>query len=301
MERIVRFLDLVQYDGNEPNYQFTRDLINGFLFFKAPQELNDPFEVSPVLDGRGLEKTTINQLMKVIIAMLSLSYGMSLAEAERELLRRVTHMGVEQYADVHRKQLRTLYFDLMRKNMESHGVCCFIQPNASRESLAHEKLMWSLYTNKASGVRLEFDKNALIDSIDTASLKSAKDDLARVSRPISYQKTRPIIDVWKFFLALSKSSNERERERIMINKIFKPYLFTKSEAWRMENEFRISIEGASNKLLPFDTASLKKIYLGPRCDGKVRNSLVEAFIDRIPIYDVKVSRSSYVLLSKRIK
>lgn len=235
MERIVRFLDLVKYNGNEPDYQFTRDLINGFLFFKAPDDLNDPFEVSPVLDGRCLEKASLSQLIEVIKAMLCLSYGMSPAEAERELLRRVTHMGVGQYADVHRKQLRTLYFDLMRKNMESHGVCCFIQPNASPESLAHEKLMWSLYTHKASGVRLEFDKSALIDSIDTASLKSGRDDLARVGRPISYQKTRPKIDVWKFFLALSKSSSERERERIMVNKIFKPYLFTKSEAWRMEN------------------------------------------------------------------
>ncbi|RUO64687.1 DUF2971 domain-containing protein [Idiomarina ramblicola] len=300
MERIVRFLDLVQYNGDEPDYQFAQDLIDGLLFFKAPNQLNDPFEVSPVLDGRGLDKATTNQLISVVRGMLSLSYGITPAEAERELLERISKMGIEEYAQVHRKQLKTLYFDLMRQNMESNGVCCFVQPNGSSESLAHEKLMWSLYTNKASGVRLEFDRNALIDSIDTSNLESSREDLSRVSRPISYQKTRPKIDVWRFFLALSKSSSETERERIMLKKIFKPYLFTKSEAWRMENEFRISIEGASNKLLPFNTMSFKTISLGPRCEEKVRTALIEAFIDSIPIYDVRASDSSYALVSKRI-
>ncbi|ASG65129.1 hypothetical protein CEW91_02725 [Idiomarina piscisalsi] len=300
MERIVRFLDLVQYNGDEPDYQFAQDLINGLLFFKAPNQLNDPFEVSPVLDGRGLDKARTNQLIGVVRGMLSLSYGITPAEAERELLKRISKMGIEKYAQVHREQLKTLYFDLMRQNMESSGVCCFVQPNGSSEGLAHEKLMWSLYTNKASGVRLEFDKNALIESIDTSNLESSRKELARVSRSISYQKTRPKIDVWRFFLALSKSSSEKERERIMLQKIFKPYLFTKSEAWRMENEFRISIEGASNKLLPFDTLSLKAISLGPRCEEKVRTTLIESFIDSIPIYDVRASDSSYALVSKRI-
>ncbi|RUO63249.1 Protein of unknown function [Pseudidiomarina planktonica] len=297
MKKISRFLNLLKVVDNRPDFSYVENLISGQLFFRAPRELNDPFEVLPIFDDEGLLSATDPDLITVHKKMLALTYGYSPLEAEIELLRRISLSGLQQYNDYHRKRLKTAYFDLMTERMENHGVCCFVDSAKSQNPQDDEKLMWSLYANGVSGVKVEFDQERLVDSLDTSGLSTSEkyDELIVARDHITYQDNRPVIDVWDFFWSLSFTSDDLARQKLMEEKVISPYLFTKSKSWDRENEFRIVVEGAANKLVPFSVDSIESISFGQRCDAEVRARLHEAFRDKTKLYDVKTCEKTYDL------
>ncbi|MDN7126907.1 DUF2971 domain-containing protein [Pseudidiomarina sp. 1APR75-33.1] len=308
MTRIARFMNLVEIQypvsGREParDYNRAKKFINGELFFQNPTMLNDPFEAQPLLDTIKLLDINDEELLLIFKRVHAFARGISLAQAETELKKRVAAQADVKYVDMLRHQLPKLYFDEMRQRMSQFGVCCFVQAT-SHDSDSYEKLMWSLYASGVSGIRVEFDSDELAKSLapESDDEASEKFELAVAKREIDYVNDRPRISAFDFFKRLGESHTTDLQKQTFTEFILKPHLFTKSMDWCREKEFRIVVEDAASKLVRFDLSSIKKITFGSRCDLTLRKILIEAFSETVELYDIGLCSESYELKETPLK
>lgn len=224
-----------------------------------------------------------------------------LDEVENRVRKRIELCGFEENFRIMRNEIPVRYFEYMCDKMLEYGVCCFVDAS-STESDATEKLMWSLYANGVTGIRVEFDLDELQKSLDIESINTTFDDRAPVLAhgEIDYVNERPKISSFKFFSCLGETVGEGWQALTFQNFILDPYLFTKSADWSREKEYRIVVEGAASKLVGFDLTSIKKITFGSRCDTELRKMLADIFSGRAELYDIALCPQSYKLQENSI-
>lgn len=157
----------------------------------------------------------------------------------------------------------------MFKRHTSDGVCCF---TAKKDNL----LMWAHYADYHKGICLGFEKNI--------KFKVKNNGVISMPKKVTYSEKRPKVD----FLNFNK-----------INEInpFTSTLYTKSEEWRYEEEYRcVSLRYIGE--VSYAPSNLKQIILGAKMPEKEKDEvrqLVKILEYPPKLYVAKLKNNQYGL------
>ena len=164
-------------------------------------------------------------------------------------------------------KLRTFYSHQIRNNfLKSAGVFCLTYN-------CENYLMWSHYAKDHTGFCIGFDDN----------IKTIADNSRRYSGPVSYQSILPTI---KYFYYHP-------------DHIADAILFTKSDVWTYEKEYRIVFDGP--KPIDVDHSLVKEIIIGCKAPENLKKYIRENIRTNIEIYQMEDSFVEYSLEKKRFE
>lgn len=165
----------------------------------------------------------------------------------------------------------------LQNRFNSYGVSCFSKSNDNI-------LMWSHYSEKHSGVCLEFNKDEMEMKIVSGGQTTSLEPI-----DVNYSEEYPMFD---FFKAM-RHNDSSEIEKA---------LTTKSKDWEYESELRyISLKNGEQ---PFNIMALKKIYFGVKApSGKIKDvvTLIKSLgYEHIEFYKMTLDSTTYSLNSEKL-
>lgn len=182
-------------------YYVKENLLNNTIYYNSPDNLNDPYELTPVFkvdyDAKQLLEKTTNVVMRHEgITSLVLARRRAMEIIKRQKLQTAT--GKEKAIE----RGRTVF--------KQSGICCFTTNPPSTI------LMWSHYGGNHTGLCMTFD-------FPNTNILNQPPPNCIISNPmkVAYDSRRSVLDV------ISLSLDEIQR-----------CLITKSEEWSYENEYR---------------------------------------------------------------
>lgn len=304
-KQIARFMNLHEYETKNGKSELSTErvdaFIEGHLFFQQLESLNDPFEGAPVIDMEKINSLDLKQAVDIFKGThVALATGVSLAEVERMTLNFVLrHESISAATSAIRRYLGDKLYQQFKQDFQKIGVCCFLE--VGEKSLAYEPLMWSLYAAGLKGVRVEFDTDILISSLDLvegmADRGGQKPTLDFEN--IEYSDIRPRID-WLGLLETYCNTDSQQRRKLLMEQFVRPHYLVKSDIWSNESEYRIIAIDGAKKLIPFDTKAISSISLGFRCEKVIKDRIVRTLGSECPIFEVKPCESTYSLLREQI-
>ena len=203
---------------------------------------------------------------------------------------RLLRMGPPGHIDQLRKQLADTPIDSMfnlvrleqveqetimriRQSLENDGVFC-------SSSSFRNLLMWAHYADSHRGAVIEFTPNIEKDSVFLAS------------KPVKYSTERPVLYANpQEFLQNTITLSKAESGRVALERM----VFTKSQDWEYEHEFRLYVPGCiepglTNILMPYHPEEVTSVFLGCRVDADNQDHAIQAAISINP--SVRVFRAS---------
>ncbi len=163
-------------------------------------------------------------------------------------------------------KLSTVYSHQIRNSfLSSAGVFCTTFD-------CQNYLLWSHYAKHHSGFCIGFDEK----------IKTIPDESLLFSRPVSYQSILPTI---KYFY----DHPEQVADAV---------LFTKSDIWTYEKEYRIVFDGS--KPVDFDKSLVKEIILGCKAPRELTQYVREIIGTHIEVYQMVDSLEKYSLEKKKL-
>lgn len=187
----------------------------------------------------------------------------------------------------------------MRETMFVFSTCEVIEGNHPRDNL----YMWGHYGNGHRGVAIEFDTNALGESL----MKQEVPDSQSPWWEMNYTKEIPEIeceDVVEFVLNANPDTNNLESYGPKLTDVILQRLHAKGEVWVSENEWRLALKNDETKLkfcrhnIP-DNA-ITAVYLGCRASEKkqIQNDFVHETQRNFPnasVFRAKMRKGEYAL------
>ena len=130
-------------------------------------------------------------------------------------------------------------------------------------------LMWSHYTESHKGICIGFDVNKVNDIV------------SGTLGPVIYDDKLPI-----------KHLNNKVTEFI------KGLLFTKSNVWEYEDEYRLTKMGASRTSIKIPLDAIVEVTIGCKMEQKEKDEIIRVIKDKIPtckIYEASLSKTKFEL------
>lgn len=240
-------------------------LKNRMIRFSPPLVLNDPFELSPYI--KSLASTEFTQeIMTQAISELLLEYPI-LKTMPSSRLHEVSADWLSIFLS---ESTRSLVSNGLQNKLNNYGVLCLTE---TRNNL----LMWSHYADSHQGFVIEFNP-----ANDFFCRKISGEDMLRHLRKVSYSMNRPAIN-------LSQETGEN-------------ILFTKSEEWAYEEEWRMlmplkmastTIESpeSSVHLFRFPSQAIRSVIFGCRIKKHTQEEILKA-LDTEEMRHVKTYKST---------
>jgi len=227
-------------------------LADNKLWFSELQNLNDPFEGFYRLNIQENESNSPRQS----------TYDL------REFASRESAMD---NGALRIKRGAILYMIMKTINSMKAGakISCFSVPKDNKCPLKN-KLMWSHYADGLRGFCMGFDRQQLIDSLNTKE---------KIVKTIKY--TNKPIDINKY-----KKDGPPSREEAL------SIIYTKSKEWEYENELRITIQDENN-LIGFDPQSLRQVVIGGKVPEDQRKVLVSAIQANYPNVEIMIAQPKH--------
>ena len=146
------------------------------------------------------------------------------------------------------------------------------------------EVMWSHYANNGKGFVIEYDLDLLEEMAYSIGKTIFTGDINYIYKRID--NTDLIISILKLYL----NSNISEEEKLASYNSFKQLLFTKSNKWQYENEYRIALIDFENKLEHINLFNIKPkaIYLGENINLSDKITLISICKDKnIDLYTME--------------
>lgn len=252
------------------DYEGIKKTLTGRSFkLSRPSDFNDPLDLY-IQEAFGVDQIYfLKDLQKEFSAFVSgdidyrllpdnpLKYGIILinqalrtaSPSSIEMIKNEMVGGsIDDFFDVPRlEEVTREALEFVSKRFKDEGVFCSTVDNKNF-------LMWAHYADGHKGAVIEFTPNVEQDSVFLAS------------RPVQYSKIRPLLyrsakDMIEHSFTMTIDQS--------VAKIVDGLIFTKSEEWRYEQEYRLSIpdmvpEGENFSTLRFDFTELSSIFFGCR-------------------------------------
>ena len=170
-------------------------------------------------------------------------------------------------------------FAAATKLIQSNDFKTFYVASFSEREL--DPLMWAYYAANFSGICIKYSVSATVVDRDNPDIPI----------PVTYQVKRPTVTSFNVF---RNSIMARMDDKLGSSELVDKLLFTKSECWRHEAEWRFAFPrsyGAGYRKFP----SLKpaEIIAGPRMSKENRQKLEKHA--PIPVINLKLSNDNYIL------
>ncbi|MBH0311917.1 DUF2971 domain-containing protein [Alcaligenes faecalis] len=175
------------------------------------------------------------------------------------------------------KPVLTLLDEMNRKIKTTQGIACFADRNDSI-------LMWSHYTSDHKGICIEYNYQDIIEYIDMR--KSSSEGLSLL--PVRY----------------SNEITQYNLDDLENPKKLASFIFSKSDIWSYENEWRlIETINREKKDIPGTKVNFIKptaIYLGTNISSENEQKIKEIISKEIQLYKMEMSSYEYKLSSKKV-
>lgn len=247
-ENLFRFF---QYNEND-----LHSLSSSYLWFTDINNFNDPFEgcfnkESFKLKESLLDDETFLNASKNILAHKG--YGQSVVD---ETVAKYKEIG--KYEEFKQNQIDA-YTETLNEIVDEYfkyKFCCFCR-NREQIPAFLNKQMWSYYGNGLRGYAIEFDRDVLINSIESLN----KHEVLWSEIHYGALKEYAIKDIFKKH---SFDANDHSGINEIINR--------KDSFWEYEKELRLSINTQSN-VITYSPKSIKRIYIGSKMSAIQRKAL----------------------------
>lgn len=149
--------------------------------------------------------------------------------------------------------------------MDKIRIACFVNCKdtqmSNRKLTAYELLMWTHYADAHKGICFEYEIPK--DQFDYLEPKDAYDKEIKLIHDVSY--------VSNFAVDYEDFLNKSVTEDITYNRLLNDIFFTKDEAFKYENEFRLLIYNSTeNNHISLEFDFLKRIIFGYRCTNATK-------------------------------
>lgn len=280
---------------------------NSSLRWSSVSEFNDPFEYKFRFFTNGNENAVTTRFIAANFIHDPNSIEMLKSNASLQLLRikfinkKIQFQEIEKqinnlliasdFNTINKKPLNAMnaYKDTflktipiqMKNILDVHtGVLCLTDDSDDRSS----RLMWSHYADCHKGVRIK---------INTKYIKEISESIKSGIRKVHYQEDFPLIE-YDDYLGFSVEHFPNST-RNLVNKM----IFTKSDEWKYENEYRsiIPLKGTS-RIISVDKNAFDSIYLGLNMPLKNRDEIIKTAKKNMPninIFNTVQEDNSYKL------
>jgi len=238
------------------------------FYFTSPKAFNDPFDCKNIFTFEGSNDNDFRLFFREQLK----HQQPKLSPKERmESVEAVIKKGIHRKKETQIEQLKR-WKNILEEESHKIGVVCFSQkPN--------DILMWSHYSNKHSGICLEFDKEILESRFFCGR--------------VQYSQQYPTFK--KFVSELIHIGQES---------VYKMFLLTKSKHWKYEKEFRLIEDPSSRKDLPgerkykYPEEALIGVIWGCQTSEEDKEKIRDALkpkTHKITYYLAKKSESAYAV------
>lgn len=230
---------------------------NRELLVRPPNQFNDPFEFTPktIYSDRSLyaKRALGLEPIRQWLHKLYLSSNFRGTFVEYQSVSEKILTEAPEYTSPHFER------EYLNEVSKQFGVLCMTK---QRDSI----LMWGHYCDKLSGLVIGFDKSSAIFQQEMGL------------QPVEYVKERVIFDAcW-------------ENETPEMNSYNRKIIFTKSDAWAYEGEFRQFFQlskleakplddGTAGYFLRFPAEAIATVTLGPRCSPQFERNVLKILLD----------------------
>ncbi len=246
------------------------------LLVRPPNQFNDPFEFSPKMSYsdpvRYAEKHLENESVLKWLYESQCSQGKSPGSFSKFKELTIKHKSkvVETFVGVLPLGAAQAEKEFLDEVSKLFGVLCL---SKRRDSI----LMWGHYCDKQSGLVIGFDNSTTVFHKEKGLL------------PVDYVKERVVFDAcWENGTPEMDSYNHK-------------LIFSKSDAWSYEKEFRQFFwlsklkpqpldDGTVGRFLSFPAESVVSVTLGPRCSPEFEKDVQETVL-KSPFSNVKLDRA----------
>ena len=250
--------------SNDQDREWLEQILReGSFYARCPEQLDDPFDFSPLLERTTNEDAFRCWLSEDLQASGRMLPGETLAEA------------VEREFTYHYPPSRS-YVELVegrfRSRLNSAGVICF---SANCDSL----LMWSLYADSHMGVCVEL----ATQKIACESHRAAN---SPEFRPVTYQRERPRVRLFG-----------RVRELHQRSSLTKPLEWEYQQEWRLVLESTLD-SGKLPQTVSLGKESISSLTLGARMNVSERArlvKLVKAIAPQAAVYQAQKSEELFAM------
>lgn len=271
-------------DNAEPLYKFysfsprnLEALSEPYVWFSRLESFNDPFEGVV----REVEISEDSQLLNMMKSVLAYSEKISKIEAEEILLRNLLNARNETLA--YCKEKANSLKKAAQENIERLGYFCLFRNNTERS--AHEQLlMWSHYSDGLRGMRVTFDANKLLNSLNVAQAAIA-------ASPIKYVEEPPTVSVLDYLGLIEEPTTIEKCASIIFNRVT-----CKNKAWEYEQEYRLITPNSGS--VKYSPSAVKEIAFGekmPDSQKRVIYKLFKAHNTDTKFKTAKISRCNYTI------
>ncbi|MBJ6724944.1 DUF2971 domain-containing protein [Geomesophilobacter sediminis] len=238
------------------------ELIHGELYFSSPASFNDPFDGNNMFSFDG----ATDDHWRTFLEKFSIrSYPDLSPEDRKERIDTIIRSGAHREKEFHALQQES-WGRILTKLNEGYGVACL-------SSNPDDILMWSHYGGCHKGFCLIFDRAPLQQVF--------------LCQEVTYSVTYPVFGefVGQDFNGIAKS-----------------FLFTKSDHWAYESEYRLLVDPRTradkpgDRLYPIPEGALLGVIFGCRMPQKDRLTIREVVSRKWPkilIFEAKKSLNSY--------
>lgn len=170
-----------------------------------------------------------------------------------------------------------LYF---QQKLNNTAMLCLTEDNANL-------LMWAHYAHNHTGGVIKY-----------ACLPKPRNGLFGSARQVRYTRDIPVFKFAEFF----RGCEDAEKRRAMAEAFWDTYTLTKSDEWRYEKEWRLTLEleePAKTVLVDFACREVAAVYLGCRMPPKNQTeitALVKAEYPKAEIYTAAAHPAKFELV-----
>lgn len=272
-----------------PDNQYSlSSLANSYLWFSEVRDFNDPFEAHI---NETLKYENIAEVQdSVFINELKAQGHQTLDSIDQEIyLLNLAITDQERY-----QTLKSEVLDIVKQKhlgaFEKYSAlkwCCFSENDEEFGSPIQRKLMWGHYANGLRGFLIEFEKNALIESL-TQSLQINNPNSYVINAPINYCNLAPIPFYNEFI------SNIKHSEKLS------DFLTQKSLEWRYETECRL---GSPEQQVNFGINAIRRIIIGEKMPKDFRNMLlivIRSMMPKVDVFEAFIDTEDFQIKTKRL-
>lgn len=273
---------------------------NGELFLSYPQNFNDPFDGTILIDQtefikeflcRRFGEDFVSTVFSEITADKSANafdwisqYNFAKKAFPNCKIPRSDKCQILSNIDADKLKeectdLYNNYIESIKKIRNEYGVACFTT-NAPQSNM----VMWAHYANNYKGFCCEFEFNYY--DVDTSRDTKGTSNILKHFHKVTYTKNFPFLDVKKL---LDYSPDELNNNKY-IYKFVEKSLTLKYKQWKYENEYRIIIHK--------DSKLFKKTFSKNNCGFKIPFSYLKALyinfekcIDETSIKDIAIAHA----------
>ncbi|WP_288440663.1 DUF2971 domain-containing protein [uncultured Enterobacter sp.] len=183
------------------------------------------------------------------------------------------------------KLFKAIFFDHVQDNMKNilndqTGVLCLTDNTDNNPS----RLMWSHYAENHNGVMMKLNTDNIINI--------SSDKMSRI-RKVTYSADYPLIE-YDDYLGFAGQFFDKNVKDLVIKMIF-----TKSEEWRYENEYRCIIPYKDGpRALTVKDSTFDSFYLGLNMANDKRQTIINEIKTNLPnakIYETTQKNNKYKL------